>query len=1493
VKPVILKFGIPSLDELLNLAKEPDSVPSAEGESRRKERSVESYAIVGADGSGKSVLALHMASRYHADCWARTKNDDELRTPRILYVSSDLRFGSALKVWKNFSLHHPNTRHVPFERTPDAMQRYWIERKVGYNRLCLQPIRPSNELDGSSSLIQYLLPPPGKDDPQIGFLDLATYTAGDDWNFVNALLAKLESIPTVNDVNGSLLPHLVIVDSVLGFETFVGRLDAYGTEQTRRARIAQCMRNAGTHCHLLFVVEEPNENEHLPEEYVTDVVLRLRQRKRGEGITRTLEIEKARARNHAGGEHPFEVRSKQGSSTRGWENADMPVARNDYVHVLHSIPHRSGLVARYEGVDLPDLPPAPFGIPYLDEILGKGLSVGTCNALIADASTGKSALAERFLADGFRALICQFIRVYARFHELVLPDQLFQSERSWDWLLKQLRATVAPRLHDERPEVPGGVAPGASQERPPERGDPLPAVAWDPAEAQATEDSPEAVRAAIAECEQQSVLLLKNSEYPPDRYPWIEEWADPKKRNELKDYLKARVEHPKVYEEDPDEHPKTRTEMIFAISTREFNPKGGAAAILDLFNHPNLRRPAVLLTTSNKQAREVAIDCLVHHRTLIEQELNFCFGNKGTQVWLDLEKSLIAFVERQIVVRRFDIVDEPAAVVLHVIIRNLLEAKKLIFGPFFPTSQERHKVKAERIRLVIDDLRVLCNTSPDVLRDSTFLSFLTFQLERSAITSLLVYSDAVRPDTRPADETSRALLSLAKRSILIWRVPFEGHSRFALTLVPPAYAERSEAIRELKLIQPTWKLNGKIGSKAPFILVPAVTPKFELYSGVEKGEPSPVPLAVYLYAETKQFATYVEEENSLFREMFTSVEPASAANPGRVIFPLDWTRYLAMRDYTHLSLDKLDNHTMIFQVDGSWATSGGGALSKQKDYLEQRFSADEDERSAQDPFHLFKGDEARKTERRHYFENSHYRFKYERTDRVPFTWDFGFVLARSAPWLAAFALPFCGKLELGKVKRITPELRDLARAIVPFSDQKDSVKNPENQIGTAFGYLSNPQTDSPLKNGGVSWRKFFGACRLVADIHRAQTGAQAIAFDISASSPETMNSLILEIWFSEILLEQRLRDAARGDKKEPAAGLLAGPLEHTLLGDSPKDTKIRRLFEDFRANYREYVTEIFDRRLRGTAGEGDAATPVEKMRMFERRNVDGEAEAATQKVNDLFESLPLGAFCLYKTWLLLLEVLDFKDYFDPQDGFTFRMGRTASLQAVASRHWYKTACSFSADLYDAEGIHDGMVPFRLPGSFSTRGDWFLGSPSTSRSRLLARHAFDLLGSRRANLSRLQRGLGLPVRDVVLNPRECGNLRTALRCRLEEVERDDNGDPKIVVRSTQMPYRRLAELGSCEDLNTHCKPDFRWLWRHRIEDYDRQSRVLQKWTARIFRWTIELRERLADDWQGGFAGYDHMTCRRFAEVYEYPSFLEFADHCDLLVAELTASARNPH
>ena len=146
---------------------------------------------------------------------------------------------------------------------------------------------------------------------------------------------------------------------------------------------------------------------------------------------------------------------------------------------------------------------------------------------------------------------------------------------------------------------------------------------------------------------------------------------------------------------------------------------------------------------------------------------------------------------------------------------------------------------------------------------------------------------------------------------------------------------------------------------------------------------------------------------------------------------------------------------------------------------------------------------------------------------------------------------------------------------------------------------------------------------------------------------------------------------------------------------------------------------------------------------------------------------------------------------------------------------------------------------------------------------------------------MQMGLGLPFRDV-LPGIACNELRTALNCKQPTV----SGSGTVL---TQLKYGDLATLFPP---GTDEKPDEPgWLWRGSIQDYDRISRPLQKWVARLLRWTIAFRQQQPPGaWQGGFKGYDDLEAFTFSVVKDYPSFGEFAGLCDFLREELKAAMR---
>ncbi len=157
---------------------------------------------------------------------------------------------------------------------------------------------------------------------------------------------------------------------------------------------------------------------------------------------------------------------------------------------------------------------------------------------------------------------------------------------------------------------------------------------------------------------------------------------------------------------------------------------------------------------------------------------------------------------------------------------------------------------------------------------------------------------------------------------------------------------------------------------------------------------------------------------------------------------------------------------------------------------------------------------------------------------------------------------------------------------------------------------------------------------------------------------------------------------------------------------------------------------------------------------------------------------------------------------------------------------------------------------------------------------------------------MQMGLGLPVRDII-GDSSCDELRTALVCKLPRSLLSESGAGSGNLESTMIPelkYGELRALGAYpSDDRTQ---DFRWLWRSSIKDYDRLSQPLQKWAARMLRWTIQYRRRWAGaDWDGGFKAYDALTMKLLGPVQEYPSFEEFGELCDLLRSELEAAERH--
>ena len=207
---------------------------------------------------------------------------------------------------------------------------------------------------------------------------------------------------------------------------------------------------------------------------------------------------------------------------------------------------------------------------------------------------------------------------------------------------------------------------------------------------------------------------------------------------------------------------------------------------------------------------------------------------------------------------------------------------------------------------------------------------------------------------------------------------------------------------------------------------------------------------------------------------------------------------------------------------------------------------------------------------------------------------------------------------------------------------------------------------------------------------------------------------------------------------------------------------------------------------------------------------------------------------LFRAWLLLNAVLA-PEQFEHDDSRLLRPGPWPN--AVACRHWYATACPM-ARLDEARQLS----PLRLPGHFTTRGDWFLGIASGSRSRRLGERAIDLLTSRRANITRMLLGLGLPVRGFAssISPGQRwsdAEFRSRLRT-FDDEERPRTLKLHDILRLGGITTLDLLAATHQADAAAVANPpgrldEFRHLWRSRLNAYDRHARIWSRWIVFAF------------------------------------------------------------
>jgi len=695
----------------------------------------------------------------------------------------------------------------------------------------------------------------------------------------------------------------------------------------------------------------------------------------------------------------------------------------------------------------------------------------------------------------------------------------------------------------------------------------------------------------------------------------------------------------------------------------------------------------------------------------------------------------------RIVCRRLDLHDMPAAVLLNIVM-SAAEA-------FLPHVQPPRDLSMPPVRLVLDDIRRWKEIYSDLRRESLFLPALLFNLRRANVTTLIVDSSPGQPETATQAQRETEARSVADIRLYTWRVPFYGESRVAIAAIPPLPVDpsatgpspaRRALVRELRTIP----IGGGVER-------PIVDPHFELYKGIEAGKPEPVALEVCQFSETSQVQTYIDSQNRFLEALFKPFRPTG------VIRAVGMDEYKTLRDWCRGQPETQLDHTQLLQVDEFWLPSRSLSLRSQKGYLEARTWSDGESDKVVDPHGIFQPESAGapskgpRDRRFQFFDDAlGCPFRTEAgsagctlshdVDRVPFTWDFGFLLCDVERWTSA--------------AKHAPE----------------TVKKVWDGLPKAWGHVDGGgENEANHKTQPrPSWRAFFGACTEVAKASSAESASRYPPFDVCLHNSESFSCLILEIWMSEILI---------------------------LAGERPSDCKPESVEQWLRAiSIRDWAHTGSGRRL--------LEDPV---------------------------GLPEGIakYAFFRTWLLLADILDLDRFGSAAKPFE-PVVREANPAAVASRYWYKTACA-AQQRPDARV----MIAAGLPGSFSARGDWFLGVTRGSRSLRLADRALDFLSSRRANFERMQMGVGLPTRKIARDEDE-DDLRVFLkgpRFRKERPLRTSEGAGSVEDKDrwspTNVSYGSVRRLGKSED-----RADFHWLWRSAFGDYDQLNVIWQKSLVRM-------------------------------------------------------------
>lgn len=412
---------IPSLDRMFRSDHKTDAAnqilekcpgivlrPMTDGEKRV--RTIQ-MALAGPAGTGKSVLALHYAAGF------KYFNPDSI----VIYISTDLSQQIADKQFQEFGLHSPESLiQFPLANLlAGTTSKYpsiytdGIEAKGGINP-AEDPVHlvPVQWGQAEKEWLKIIKSRTNEAKPGIHFLDLQSGATGDDWAYLERFFTS--TLPLLAHARDKIL---IVVDAVEGLDATPGEFDGADVRHKRRQRLAKLLESTSGLAHVIYTLESGDESdESADEEFVADIVMRLRRQERGDTRRHTLEITKARGMVTEPGIHHLVVRD--GTGTFSFEQVNIDDQARTVVEVDNQgnkkTRHRSyvqiypSLSWVEEGIERSKTAVQSaaqgrihkFCIDGLDNMLARdtgGLPAGRVYALVGEVDTFKSRLARSFL----------------------------------------------------------------------------------------------------------------------------------------------------------------------------------------------------------------------------------------------------------------------------------------------------------------------------------------------------------------------------------------------------------------------------------------------------------------------------------------------------------------------------------------------------------------------------------------------------------------------------------------------------------------------------------------------------------------------------------------------------------------------------------------------------------------------------------------------------------------------------------------------------------------------------------------------------------------------------------------------------------------------------------------------------------------------------------------------------------------------------------------